>query len=197
MKLFYLMVIVLFITGCKTVQFVSPYDEVIDNGLADYKESINTLAKNLADNAGKEEGTYEENKETYNALEAKIDLLIDRAAIHSSGKGCKLPDDLSKRVTNIMGGSLPTGSTKKDKGDSYGCTQLLLIMVKQQLASLQLIHKTTDTCKPIGIQQDEAVKPMRVSCLRPATSKTAMKITNQSINAAWVIETAKKTKGEK
>jgi len=191
-----LVFIILSLTGCITVQFVSPYDEVIDNGLKEYKESINTLAKNLSDSAGKMEGTYEENKEKYNALESKIDLLIDRASIQSSGKGCKLTVDLAARVAKIMGNNLPPEVSKKEGGDSYGCIEWLLILVKKQLTSLQNIHENTDKCTPIGIKQDENGKPKTVSCLRPATSGTAMKITNQSINAAWVVETAKKSDGE-
>ncbi len=197
MKYLYFMVVILLMTGCTTVQFVSPYDAVIDNGLKEYKESINTLAKNLADSAGKKEGTYGENKEKYNALESKIDLLIDRASIQSSGKGCKLTVDIATKIEKTMGDKLFLNEDKKEEGDSYGCTERLLIMVKEQLASLQKIHETIDKCKIIEIQQDENSEPKYVSCLRPATSNSAMKITNQSINAAWVVETAKKSKGRK
>lgn len=196
MKRFCLIALVLLFTGCTTVQFVSPYDEVIDNGLKEYKESINTLAKNLADNAGKKEGTYQENVEKYNALESKIDLLIDRASIQSAGKGCKLTADLAAKVSKIMGDNMPQEGVKNKNGDSYGCTERLLSMIKSQLVSLQQIHETTDKCEAVGILQDDQGEPEEVSCLRPATSSTAMKITNQSINAAWVVETAKKSKGE-
>jgi hypothetical protein len=196
MKRIYLVFLILLTTGCTSVQFVRPYDEVIDNGLKEYKESINTLSKNLSDSAGKKEGTYEENKEKYNALESKIDLLIDRASIQTSGKGCKLTVDLADKVVKIMGDDMPPDIVNKDDGDSYGCTERLLILIKDQLTAIQTIHEITDKCEAIGIQQDENGEPKEVSCLRPATSETAMKITNQSINAAWVVETAKKTKGE-
>lgn len=189
MRIFYLMFLVLITTACTTVQIVTPYDEVIDNGLKEYKESINTLAKNLSDEAGTKEGTYENNREKYNALESKIDLLIDRASIQSSGKGCKLTVDVAARVTEIMGNETPPDINKKKEGDSYGCTQRLLELVKKQLEQLQYIHENTDKCKLIGNESK------KVSCLRPATSQTAMKITNQSINAAWVVETAKKSEG--
>jgi hypothetical protein len=95
-----------------------------------------------------------------------------------------------------MGDNLPTEAIQKEDGDSYGCTERLLVLVKQQLTLLQKIHRDTDKCAPIGMARDENSEPVMVSCLRPATSKTAMKITNQSINAAWVVETAKKTEGE-
>lgn len=195
-KYYFLIFISLLYAGCSTFQVVSAYDEVIDNGLKEYKESINTLAKNLADNAGKKEGTYEENVEKYNALESKIDLLIDRASIQSAGKGCRLTVDLAAKVSKIMGENLPPEGVKNKDGDSYGCTERLLSMIRDQLDALQLIHEKTDKCEAIGIQQDKQSESKKVSCLRPATSETAMKITNQSINAAWVVETAKKSKGE-
>jgi hypothetical protein len=191
-----LLLLLLLFAGCANVQFVNPYDPVIDIGLKEYKESINTLAKNLSDTAGKKEGTYEENLEKYNALEAKIDLLIDRASLQTSGEGCKLNIDVATRVSKIMGDRLSPEALQKEGGDSYGCTQQLLILIKEQLDLLQLIHEKTDKCTPIGITQDAQGNPSRVSCLRPATSATAMKITNQSINAAWVVETAKINKGE-
>ncbi len=196
MKKICLAIIFLFASGCTTVQIVSPYDGVIDNGLKEYKESINTLAKNLGDSAGKKEGTYEANKEKYNALESKIDLLIDRASIQSSGKGCRLAEDVADKVAKIMGDGMPQAARNDEGGDSYGCTGRLLILIKEQLKALQTIHEKTDKCTPVGTAQDENGGPKEVSCLRPATGKTAMKITNQSINAAWVVETAKKSEGE-
>lgn len=194
MKNIGLVFLVFILSACGTVQFVSPYDEMIDNGIKEYKESINTLAKNLSDKAGEKEGTYEENQTKYNALEAKIDLLIDRASLQASGKGCKLATNIADRVSEIMGDKLPPEAQQKDPGDSYGCTEKLLILVKEQLFLLQKIHENTGKCTAIGITQDENGQPDKVSCLRPATSSTAMKITNQSVNAVWVVETAKKLK---
>lgn len=196
MRNLYISLILLLITGCVTVRFVSPYDQVIDTGLMEYKESINTLAKNLSDSAGKKKGTFEQNKEKYNALESKIDLLIDRASLQSAGKGCKLSVDLAAKVAQIMGDKMPPEASKKEGGDSYGCTSRLLVLVKEQLTLIKKIHQTTDRCEPVDIESDGNGKPEMISCLRPATSSTAMKITNQSINAAWVVETAKKTTGE-
>lgn len=196
MKKIIMVLFFLFMTGCTSVQLVSPYDEVIDNGLKEYKESINTLSKNLSDLAGKKEGMYEENFEKYNALEAKIDLLIDRSSLQSSGNGCKLTKNIASKVKKIMEEDMPVDARQKKEGDSYGCTERLLKLVKAQLDKLQEIHSTTDKCKAIGFKQNSDGIPNKVSCLRPATSKTAMKITNQSINAAWVVETAKKSTGE-
>ncbi|KPJ96198.1 MAG: hypothetical protein AMJ53_01235 [Gammaproteobacteria bacterium SG8_11] len=189
MKKLLLSAVLLFVAGCQTLQLVNPYDPVIDSGIKEYKESINLFAKNMADAAGTAAGTYENNLDNYNVLETKIDLLIDRATIQSNGKGCQLTVDVGAKVSEIMGDKDPP---RKESGDSYGCTERLLVLVKEQLATLQTIHETTDKC-----QNKEAADPAQISCLRPATSETAMKITNQSINAAWVVETAKKTEKEK
>lgn len=186
--------IIIPVAGCITIQSTSQYDEVIDNGLKEYKESINTLVKNLSDSAGKKNGMYEENKGKYNILESKIDLLIDRASIQSSGKGCKLPAKIATKVTKITEGKIPQETSNKEGGTSYDCTERLLILIKEQLIYLQAIHKNTDKCKPVEALQGKDSDPKLISCLRPASSETALKITNQSINAAWVVETAQKPK---
>ena len=192
-----LIVYLLVATGCANIQLVSPYDEVIDTGLKEYKEEINTLAKNMADSAGKKVGTYDENQEAYNALESKIELLIERAAIQGNGEGCRLTGNVTEKVTKIMKGNSVPIAKGEEEGDSYGCTVWLLTLIKAQLDSLQMIHRTTDKCNPIGYVAEQGGQiPSKVSCLRAATSGTAMKISNQSINAAWVVETAKKTAKE-
>jgi len=56
-----------------------------------------------------------------------------------------------------------------------------LVLVKKQLSDIRKIHRDEDKC---GEKE--------LSCLRPATAKTALKIANQSINAVSIVETAKK-----
>ena len=175
------------LSACLSLQWVSPYDPVIDSGLKEYREQINTLVKNIAAKGGTPKGTYEANIEAYNALESKIEMLIDRASIQSNGRGCKLSDEINERVSAIMGVQAPANI---EAGDSMGCTQQLLVMVKYQLDKTLLIHKTTDLC----VSKEDANQSL--SCLRKATAKSVLAITNQSINAAWVVETAKKVEGE-
>ncbi len=73
---FLVLLIMLGMSSCK-VQLVSAYDEVIDHGLRDYKLQLNTFIKNASDAGGTPQGTFENNRGTYNQLETKIDLLID------------------------------------------------------------------------------------------------------------------------
>ncbi|NTS76293.1 hypothetical protein HR060_05370 [Catenovulum sp. SM1970] len=183
MKRLTLALMVLMLSACVSVEYVTPYDPVIDNGIREYKESINTLAKNLGDQAGTEAGTYEANLAHYNALESKIDLLIERANLQSAGRGCRLAEGISAQLAKVA----PEPMIQTEEGDSYGCTERLLVLVKDQLDLLQNIHQSADKCNAMA-----SPRGTKISCLRATTSKAAMKITNQSINAVWVVETAKK-----
>lgn len=182
--------IVLGMSSCK-VQLVSAYDEVIDYGLRDYKQQLNAFVKDMSDVGGTPEGTYEFNKRVYNQLETRIDLLIDRAKMQSTGS-CKLVTNLSSKIEKIMGDKMPTvikPESQTDSGNSYGCTERLLVLVKQQLQFVKEIHQNADKCRSRSGEQ--------LSCLRPATSKTALDISNQSINAAWIVETTKRSSKRK
>lgn len=164
---------------------VSPYDEVIDKGMVDFAEQLNAFVKNMADSAGRPEGTYEANVRTYNALDSKLDVLIARADTASGGQGCKLEKKAYDRISQILAEQMPAelkGAPDVPSGSADGCNSKLLRLVKQQLADIRTIHSTADKC-PANSQ---------VSCLRPATAGTALKIANQSINAVSVVEAAKR-----
>jgi hypothetical protein len=163
---------------------VSPYDEVIDKGIVDFAEQLNTFVKNMADAAGKPDGTYEANTRTYNALDSKLDVLIARADTASDGQGCKIEKKVYDRISQIMAEQMPPelkGAPDTPSGNADGCNSKLLRLVKDQLATIRQIHSTTDKCGP-----------SQISCLRPATAGTALKIANQSINAVSVVEAAKR-----
>ncbi|MDG9670617.1 hypothetical protein [Hahella sp. CR1] len=177
-------VLALFLSACSGVTLVSDYDEVIDKGSMEFSEQLNTHVKNMADLAGTPEGTYEKNRPAYNALESKLDAMIARASAASEGKACKLEKKLYKRVTTMMNEKIPTEiaqSGMEADGNADGCNEKLLSLVKDQLLFIEEIHRESDKCGP-----------QKLSCLRPATSKSAMAIANQSINAVSVVENAKK-----
>jgi hypothetical protein len=181
-------------------------------------------------------------------------LLIDRARTQSTGNGCLLSPALSERVDSYLRDKAPAELSKASSGtesNSYGCTEILLGKVKQQLEFIELIHRESDRCalrspgtvriveleisdlQPAassdldqavdqavaevveslkatlttalmvkldglviasGGQSDDlpAGEPPMISCLRPATAVDALAISNQSIDAAWVVENAKK-----
>lgn len=183
-KLWLVFAAVAFLGGCAGIKLVSDYDEVIDKGTTDFAEQFNTHVKNMGDLAGTPDGTYDVNLKIYNALESKLDVMIARASAASEGKGCKLEKKVFDRVNDLFKNDMPLemqGSDTNQTGNSNGCNERLLVLVKKQLSLVKEIHRDTDKCGEKNL-----------SCLRPATSKTALAIANQSINAVSVVETAKK-----
>lgn len=177
----------LLLAGCVAPQLVSPYDETIDRGIVAFYEDFNVFIKDLGDLAGRPEGTYEANARKYNALETKLDVLILRASSASEGKGCRMESRLYEKVTRILGSEMPAelrAAAQRPEGDLEGCNTRLLELVKAQLNDIRHIHAELDKCR------GEAGREL--SCLRKATSQTALKIANQSINAVAVVEAAKR-----
>lgn len=182
--LFLALFMILCFGACSGIRLVSDYDEVIDNGITEFAEQLNTHVKNMGDLAGKPEGTYEANFRTYNALDSKLDVLIARASATSEGNGCKLQKKVLERIKSVLKDNMPKQleySDSEQDDNSYGCNEQLLRLVKQQLSYIETIHKETDKCGPEDL-----------SCLRPQTVNTALKIANQSINAVVIVEAAKK-----
>ena len=188
----FLLPVLLLLGGC-TLRLVSPYDAVIDDGLRDYRQSLNVFLKNMGDVAGKSAGTYEANRDTYNKLDTQISILVDRAK-YSGSPACSLTQQVTDRIVAAMGSSIPAelkAAPQTSGGDALGCMHRLLVLVQDQLGIIQQIHSTTDKCHNL-----EASNPSELSCIRPATAKTALDITNQSINAAAVVEMALKQNTE-
>jgi hypothetical protein len=176
---------VVLLGGCPWQQVVSPYDEVIDKGIVEFYEQLNLFVKDASDAAGKPEGTYEANTRKYNQLETKLDVLILRASSRSQGSACQLEAKVYEKVAKALDGNVPPELKPQpgQAGDANACNTRLLELVKQQLGLIREIHAKTDKCAtPTG----------PVSCLRPATAATALKIANQSINAVSVVEAAKR-----
>jgi hypothetical protein len=174
---------VLFLGGCAGVKLISDYDEVIDKGITEFAEQFNTHLKNMGDLAGSPDGTFDANLRTYNSLESRLDVMIARASSASEGKGCNL-EKVFDRVQALLKNNTPAEIQSVDPdqgGNSNGCNERLLVLVKEQLSSVKAIHREIDKCGD-----------KKITCLRPATAKTALSIANQSINAVSVVETAKK-----
>jgi hypothetical protein len=168
--------------ACTSVRLVSDYDPVIDQGVTSFAVEINTHVKNMAELGGKPAGTYEATFATYNALDARLDVMISRADAASGGSSCQLQSQVYQKLSQILKSSLPPGmqaGTEANAMSASACNTRLLELVKQQLAVLRQIHQSTDKCQ-------------NLSCLRPATAKDALAIMNQSIAAVTVVETAKK-----
>jgi hypothetical protein len=186
-KLFAAIALATIVTACGPIRLVSDYDEVIDRGIAEFTELLGAHVKNMAELAGKPEGTYASTLKTYNSLDSKLDVLIFRARNGSDGKGCKLQSDVFSKIQALLKDMTPpalTHGSDASASSANECSSRLLDLVKLQLADIRKIHADVDKCGP---QVD-------VSCLRPAASKDALSITMQAANAVSVVEAAKKTR---
>ncbi len=175
--------IALLLAGCGTIRLVSDYDEVVDKGMSEFTEQLNTHVKNMAELGGKPEGSYEANFKTYNALESKLDVLIARASTTANGQTCKLEAGVHRKISALLLTNAPPGlavGSDATAASESACNTRLLTLVREQLSSIREIHRDIDKCKGI-------------SCLRPATAKDAMAIANQSANAVLIVEAAKKS----
>lgn len=65
--------------GCQPVRLVSPYDQVIDEGVTQFHTDITAFVGKMVLLAGKPEGTYDANKASYPELSAKLSSLTLRA----------------------------------------------------------------------------------------------------------------------
>jgi len=179
--------ILMALSGCGTVRLVSDYDEVIDKGIIEFAEQLGAHVKNMSELGGKPEGTYDATLKTYNGLDAKLDVLIDRASAASEGKACKIEAKIHQKIAaalkNQIPAELPQGADATT-ATSAACNARLLVLVKDQLQSIRELHRDVDKCGPART----------ISCLRPATARDAMVITHQSINAVSIVEMAKKSK---
>lgn len=177
-----LLAAIVLLGGCAGTRLASNYDEVIDRGITEFAEQFNTHVKNMGDLAGTPAGTYEANRGTYNALDSKLDVLIARASTASEGKGCRLEQKVFVRIKALLNDDMPpqlASDSESENGNPDGCNARLLILVKTQLTFVREIHSDSDKCGAL-------------SCLRPATAKTALRIANQSISAVSVVEAAKR-----
>lgn len=75
------LVLALFVTlGCGPVRLVSPYDQLIDQGITDFHTKLATFIGKVVPLAGKPEGSYEANKDAYPEFAAQLSTLKLRAA---------------------------------------------------------------------------------------------------------------------
>jgi hypothetical protein len=178
--------------GCSgRIVLVSPYDEVIDTGLQEYKENLNLFVKRTGDRSGKTEGTFAASSDAYAELEVKIQMLIDRAQLQQQREvGCKLDDETWSRIKRSFADAASLPTPNPNAGSAHGCIYMMLTNVQKQLGDVKNIHKDPQQCA--------SPDPSVPTCIRPAAVASIVKISNQTIDAALLIEaTQKKYEEEK
>ncbi len=183
------------LSACDTLKLIEPYDPVIDKGLMEFKETFSGFVNTMGEVGGTDAGKYTANIAKYNELDAKIETLMERAELSGAALGCKLPEKMVSGFQRLLAKSndnevdVPVPAIV-DKGNSFGCTYQMLGYVKKQMPFVREIHKEADKCDVVDPKENE---PKIVSCLRSASVKDIKAIVKQTVDAAWYVETAKKT----
>ncbi len=172
--------------GCQEVVILSPYDAMIESRLQDYREDLNTLVKRAANGQGTESGTFESSQDSYAALEARIEGLVDRASLQDQGIGCKLDDETWARIKAQLSKASGLPAANPATGDNSGCVVMMLNNVRQNLADLKSIHADAEQCHSSVAQYP--------TCLRPAAAVNILAISNQTIDAVLIVESQLNTR---
>lgn len=92
-------VLALLALSCGPVRLVSPYDQLIDEGVTEFHTKISTFIGKMKNLSGKPEGTYEANRDAYPEFTAELSTLKLRA--HATAKNELTEKSLAEVETNV------------------------------------------------------------------------------------------------
>lgn len=185
--------------GACAVQLVTPYDQVIDNGLMTFNQDFLQFMAGIQENLPSEQASYASNKSFYNAQQAAIGTLVQRSKASDPGGSCSstaLTLGAVQRVDSLV---LPEDAKTKDQPPTTGsCTTILLTYIQDQLTDTACFHQaiygqTSTTCEGRGFSASIA------QSLQNAPRATKQTLLSQvesavtaSVTAAMTFELAKK-----
>jgi len=188
----------LVILAACAVQLVTPYDEVIDDGLMRFNQDYLQFMAGIKENVPSEDASYASNTSFYNAQQAAIATLVQRAnASDPNGTCARTPLTLAEaqRVGSFV---LPEGVKDDQPAPTGSCTTILLTYLQEQLADSACFHQaiygqTSTTC------EDHGFTPAIAQSLQNAPRATKQTLLDQvesaitaSVTAAMTFELAKK-----
>ena len=180
------------------VQLVTPYDEVIDDGLMRFNQDYLQFMAGIKENVPSEDASYASNTSFYNEQQAAIATLVQRAkASDPDGTCARSPLTLAEaeRVGSIV---LPEGAKSDQPPPTGSCTTILLTYIQEQLTDSACFHQaiygqTSATCEERGFTSAIA------QSLQNAPRATKQTLLDQvesavtaSVTAAMTFELAKK-----
>jgi hypothetical protein len=180
------------------VQLVTPYDEVIDDGLMSFNQDFLQFMAGIKENVPSEEASYANNVSFYNAQQAAIGTLVQRAKASDPDASCRstaLTQGAVQRVDTIV---LPNAAQPPQPPPAGSCTAILLTYIQEQLTDTACFHQaiygqTSTTCEGLGFT------PAIAQSLQNAPQATKQTLLGQvesavtaSVTAAMTFELAKK-----
>lgn len=190
---------VIVLAAC-TVRLVTPYDQVVDDGLVSFNQAFLQFMAKIKEEVPEDSGSYANNTSFYNEQQANIGTLAQRsraAAPKGTCPGTALTEEAVKKIDSIV---LPAaGSPAKPSPKATGsCTTVLLANIQDQLTDTACFHQviygqTSTSCEAEGFTSSVA------DSLKDAPLTTKLTLLDQveeavtaSVTAAMTLELAKK-----
>jgi hypothetical protein len=180
------------------VQLVTPYDEVIDDGLMTFNKDYLQFMAGIEQSVPSESASYASNTSFYDAQQAAIATLVQRAQASDPNGSCgrsPLILDEAQRVSRVV---LPGGAATEQPPPRGSCTTILLTDIQEQLADSACFHQviygqTSTACEARGFT---AAVAQSLQNAPPATKQTLLEqveaAVTASVTAAMTFELAKK-----
>jgi len=180
------------------VQLVTPYDEVIDNGLMSFNQDFLQFMARIKENVPAEDASYASNASFYNAQQAAIATLVQRAKASDPGGSCSGTAATLGAVQRVDSIVLPDEAKTDQPPPTGSCTTILLTYIQDQLTDTACFHQaiygqTSTTCEGRGFTTSIA------QSLQNAPQATKQTLLGQvesavtaSVTAAMTFELAKK-----
>jgi hypothetical protein len=188
------------VAGC-AVQLVTPYDEVIDNGLMSFNQDFLQFMAGIEENVPSEDASYASNTSFYNAQQAAIGTLVQRARASDPDGTCSSTALTTGALQGVDSIVLPDATKTDQPPPAGGCTTILLTYVQEQLTDTACFHQaiygqTSTDCEGLGFT------PAIAESLQNAPRATKQTLLEQvqsavtaSVTAAMTFELAKKQGG--
>jgi hypothetical protein len=179
------------------VQLVTPYDEVIDDGLMSFNQDFLQFMAGIEENVPSDDASYASNVTFYNEQQAAIATLVQRSKASDPGGSCSstaITQGAVQRVDSIV---VPDDA-KPDQPPTGGCTTILLTQIQEQLTDTACFHQaiygqTSTDCEARGFTASVAQSLQNAP---RATKQTLLEqvesAVTASVTAAMTFELAKK-----
>jgi hypothetical protein len=180
------------------VQLVTPYDEVIDDGLMSFNQDFLRFMAGIKENVPSEDASYASNTSFYNAQQAAIATLVQRSKAIDPGGSCRSTSVTQEAVQRVDSIVLPDGAKTDQPPPTGSCTTILLTYIQEQLTDTACFHQaiygqTSTTCEALGFTAAIADSLQNA----PQTTKQTLlgqveSAVTASVTAAMTFELAKK-----
>ncbi|MEM7020980.1 MAG: hypothetical protein AAF637_00165 [Pseudomonadota bacterium] len=183
--------------GACTIQLVTPYDEVMDEGLMTFNQDFLQFMGKIKQEVPGEDGSYASNTDFYNTQQAALGTLVQRAKAIDPAGSCASTEATLGALERVSSVALPQ-EVKTQPLPTGSCTTILLTFIQEQLTETACFHQliygqVSTSCASLGFTQADAQGLQNA----PLTTKLTLldqvqSAVTTSVTAAMTLELAKK-----